>query len=35
MMGRVTVELELRNYGDTILVERGQFSPDKVRSSTL
>jgi clan AA aspartic protease len=34
-MGRVTVEVELRNYGDTILAERGQLAPDQVRKATL
>jgi predicted aspartyl protease len=34
-MGRVTVDVEMRNYGDTILVERGQLSPEKIRKSVV
>lgn len=34
-MGRVTVEIELRNRGDSILVERGLLSPDKVRIARI
>jgi len=34
-MGRVTVQVELRNYVDAILAEQGQLSPDKVRKATL
>jgi len=34
-MGRVTVQVELRNYVDAILAEQGQLSPDKVRKITL
>jgi predicted aspartyl protease len=34
-MGRVTIQLELRNYSDTIRLELGQISPDKVRKTSL
>jgi|SRR4029450_6719262 predicted aspartyl protease len=35
MMGRVTVEVELRNHSDSILAERGQLAPEKVRKATV
>lgn len=34
-MGRVTVDVELLNRGDSILAERGQLSPDKVRKAVV
>jgi clan AA aspartic protease len=34
-MGRVTVQIELRNHRDAILAESGQLAPDKVRKATI
>jgi predicted aspartyl protease len=34
-MGRVTVDVELRNYSDTILAEQGQLAPESVRKCTV
>jgi predicted aspartyl protease len=35
MMGRVTVQLELRNHGDSVLAQRGQLAQENVRRVTL
>jgi len=34
-MGRVTVQVELRNHGDSVMAERGQLSPEQVRRATI
>src|SRR4051794_1111888 len=34
-MGRVTVQVELRNLGDSVMAERGQLSPEKVRKTVV
>jgi len=34
-MGRVTVQIEVRNHHDSILAEHGQLAPDKVRKATV
>jgi len=34
-MGRVTVEVELRNYGDSVLANRGQLAPEEIRKTTV
>ncbi len=34
-MGRVTVEVVVRNEGDHVLVESGQIKPDQVRQMTV
>jgi predicted aspartyl protease len=34
-MGRVTVQIELLNHGDSVLAERGQLAPEKVRRATV
>jgi clan AA aspartic protease len=34
-MGRVTVDLELRNNNDAVMAEMGQLAPDKVRKITV
>jgi predicted aspartyl protease len=34
-MGRVTVQVELRNYRDTVLAENGLLAPEKVRRKVV
>jgi len=34
-MGRVTVQVELLNHGDSILAERGKLAPDQIRKTTV
>ncbi len=34
-MGRVTVQVELRNYRDTVLAENGLLAPEKVRKKIV
>ena len=34
-MGRVTVQVELRNYRDSVLAENGQLAPEKVRKKVV
>jgi predicted aspartyl protease len=34
-VGRFSVEIEVANYGDLTLVDRGLLSPDKVRRETI
>lgn len=34
-ISRVTVQVEVRNHGDTVLANRGLLAPDKVRKMTV
>jgi clan AA aspartic protease len=34
-MGRITVQVDLRNYGDTFRAELGQISSDEIRKATV
>jgi len=34
-MGRVTVQVEFRNYGDVVQASRGQLAPEQIRTVTI